>query len=76
LASGTNQVMMSSISAANAVVQAGKVRRLAVTSGKRFPGLPDLPSLQETVPGTVMDAAEVVAPLNREISQYLKGPDI
>jgi tripartite-type tricarboxylate transporter receptor subunit TctC len=87
VASGTNQVMMSSIAAANAVVQAGKVRRLAVTSGKRFPGLPDLPSLQETVPGTVMDGffaivapastpTEVVARLNREISQYLKGPDI
>src|SRR5499433_1192633 len=50
VASGINQVMMSSIAAANAVVQAGKVRRLAVTSGKRFPGLPDLPSLHETVP--------------------------
>ena len=46
VASGVNQVMISSIAAANAVVQAGKVRRLAVTSGKRFPGLPDLPSLQ------------------------------
>jgi tripartite-type tricarboxylate transporter receptor subunit TctC len=85
--SGVNQVMMSSIAAANAVVQAGKVRRLAVTSGKRFPGLPDLPSLQETVPGVVMDGffaivapsgtpAEVVARLNREIGQYLNGSDI
>src|SRR6516162_10134713 len=87
VASGINQVMMSSIAAANAVVQAGKVRRLAVTSGKRFPGLPDLPALHETVPGIVMDGffaivapagtpAEVVARLNREIGQYLKGPDI
>jgi tripartite-type tricarboxylate transporter receptor subunit TctC len=87
VASGVNQVMISSIAAANAVVQAGKVRRLAVTSGKRFPGLPDLPSLQETVSGTVMDGffaivapsgtpAEVVARLNREIGQYLKGPEI
>ena len=40
VASGVNQVMMSSIAAADAVVQSGKVRRLAVTSGKRFPGLP------------------------------------
>ena len=37
VASGVNQVMMSSIAAAEAVVQAGKVRRLAVTSQKRFP---------------------------------------
>jgi tripartite-type tricarboxylate transporter receptor subunit TctC len=87
VASGVNQVMISSIAAANAVVQAGKVRRLAVTSGKRFPGLPDLPSLQETVSGTVIDGffaivapsgtpAEVVTRLNREIGKYLKGPEI
>jgi tripartite-type tricarboxylate transporter receptor subunit TctC len=87
VASGVNQVMMSSIAAADAVVQAGKVRRLAVTSGKRFPGLPDLPSLQETVPGVVMDGffaivapartpSEVVMRLNREVGQYLKGADV
>jgi tripartite-type tricarboxylate transporter receptor subunit TctC len=44
-ASGTTTGMVSSIAAAEAVVQAGKVRRLAVTSEKRFPGLPDVPSL-------------------------------
>ena len=38
VASGLNQVMMSSIAAATAVVQSGRVRRLAVTSEKRFPG--------------------------------------
>jgi tripartite-type tricarboxylate transporter receptor subunit TctC len=87
VASGVNQVMMSSIAAADAVVQAGKVRRLAVTSGKRFPGLPDLPSLQETVPGVVMDGffaivapsgtpSEVVVRLNREVGHYLNGADI
>ena len=87
VASGINQVMMSSIAAANAVVQAGKVRRLAVTSGKRFPGLPSLPSLHETVPGIVMDGffavvapagtpSEVIAQLNREIDLYLSRPDV
>jgi tripartite-type tricarboxylate transporter receptor subunit TctC len=87
VAGGVNQVMMSSIAAANAVVQAGKVRRLAVTSGKRFPGLPDLPSLSETMPGLVMDGffavvapagtpAEVITRLNGAMGQYLKGPDI
>ena len=87
VASGVNQVMMSSIAAANAVVQAGKVRRLAVTSGKRFPGLPELPSLSETVSGIVMDGffaivapagtpADAVARLNREIARYLEGSDI
>jgi tripartite-type tricarboxylate transporter receptor subunit TctC len=85
--SGVTQVMMSSIAAANPMVQAGKVRRLAVTSEKRFPGLPDLPALNETVPGVVMNGwFAVVAPtgtppdiiqrVNREIGEYLKGGDI
>jgi tripartite-type tricarboxylate transporter receptor subunit TctC len=87
VASGVNQAMVSSIAAANAVVQAGKVRRIAITSAKRFPGLPDLPSLSETLPGVVMNGwfavvapagvpPEIVAKLNREIGEYLKGPDI
>jgi tripartite-type tricarboxylate transporter receptor subunit TctC len=87
VASGINPVMMSSIAAANAVVQAGKVRRLAVTSGKRFPALPDLPSLSETMPGLVMNGlfsvvapagtpAEVVTRLNREIARYLENREI
>jgi tripartite-type tricarboxylate transporter receptor subunit TctC len=85
VAAGVNQVMMSSIAAASAVVQAGKVRRLAVTSDRRFPGLPDLPALRDTVPGVVMNGffaivapagtpPEIVARLNREIGAYLKAP--
>jgi tripartite-type tricarboxylate transporter receptor subunit TctC len=69
------------------VVDAGKVRRLAVTSGKRFPGLPDLPSVSESIPGVVVNGwfavvaptgtpPEVVARLNREIGEYLKGPEL
>jgi tripartite-type tricarboxylate transporter receptor subunit TctC len=87
VASGVNQVMMSSVAAANAVVQAGKVRRIAITSGSRFPGLPELPSISESIPGIVMNGFfAVVAPdgtppdivrrLNREIGEYLKGPDV
>jgi tripartite-type tricarboxylate transporter receptor subunit TctC len=87
VASGVNQVMMTSPAAANGVVQAGKVRRLAITSGRRFPSLPDLPSLSETVPGLVIDGffaivapkgtpPDIVARLNRAIDQYLEGPEI
>jgi tripartite-type tricarboxylate transporter receptor subunit TctC len=85
VAAGLNQVMMSSIIAANGVVQSGAVRRLAITSGKRFPGLPDLPSLRETVPGLVIDGFfaivapagtpnDVIVRLNREIDRYLADP--
>ena len=87
VAGGTTQVMMSSIAAARPVVDSGKVRRIAVTSGTRFPGLPDLPSISETVPGLVMNGwFAIVAPaatpkdavlmLNREIGKYLEGADI
>ena len=87
IAAGLNQVMMSSIIAANGVVQSGAVRRLAITSRKRFPGLPDLPSLSETVPGMVIDGFfaivapagtpnDVIARLNREIDRYLADPAV
>ena len=86
-ASGVNPVLMSSIAAANAVVQAGKVRPLAVTSAMRFPGLPDLPALNETLPGVVVDGwfgvvapvgtpGEIVTRVNREIGEFLKSPEI
>lgn len=86
-ASGVNPVLMSSIAAANAVVQAGKVRPLAVTSAARFPGLPDLPALNETLPGVVVDGwfgvvapagtpPDIVARVNREIGEFLRRPEI
>jgi tripartite-type tricarboxylate transporter receptor subunit TctC len=87
VAAGINQVMMSSIAAASAMVQAGKVRQLAVTSERRFPGLPDLPSLNETVPGLVMNGffavvapagvpAGAVAQLNKDIGEFLRKPEM
>jgi tripartite-type tricarboxylate transporter receptor subunit TctC len=87
VASGVNQVMMSSIAAAQAVVDAGKVRRLGVTSAARFPGLPDLPSISETEPGIVMNGwfavvapagtpRDVVSRLNRLIAEFLNDSGI
>ena len=86
-ASGVVQVLISSIAAARGMVDAGKLRRLAVTSERRFPGLPDLPSVREAVPGVVMNGwFAIVAPvgtpndivqrLNREVGVYLKGDEI
>src|SRR5215467_2548313 len=78
-ASGVNPVLMSSIAAANAVVQSGKVRRLAVTLAMRFQGLPDLPTLNETLPGVVAPTgtpAEIVTRVNREIGEFLKSREI
>jgi tripartite-type tricarboxylate transporter receptor subunit TctC len=87
IASGLNQVMMSSVAAAAPVVQSGKVRQIAITSENRFPGLPDLPALHEAVPGVVMNGffaivapagtpTDVITRLNRAIGKYLESPDI
>jgi tripartite-type tricarboxylate transporter receptor subunit TctC len=42
--------MMSSIAAARSIVETGQVRRIAITSARRFRGLPDLPTVGETLP--------------------------
>lgn len=87
VASGTIPVLVSSMAAANAMVQAGKIRRLALSSSQRFPPLPDLPTLNETVPGVTVDGwfvvvapartpAEIVTRMNREIGEFVKGPEI
>ena len=87
VASGVNQVMMSSVAAAQSMVDAGKVRRVAITSTTRFRGLPDLPAINETLPGVVVDGffavvapagtpPDIVARLKREIGEYLKGSEI
>jgi tripartite-type tricarboxylate transporter receptor subunit TctC len=85
--SGTIPVLISSMAASNGMVQAGKIRRIALSSTKRFPPLPELPTLNESVPGVTMDgwfvvvapkgvAPDIVARMNKEIAEFLKGDDI
>jgi tripartite-type tricarboxylate transporter receptor subunit TctC len=69
-------------------VQSGKLRMLAITSAKRFPSLPDLPTIAESgVPGyesiswagVAVPAGtpkEIVARLHAEIVKVLAMPDI
>jgi tripartite-type tricarboxylate transporter receptor subunit TctC len=87
VASGVIPVLISSMAAANAMVQAGKIRRLALSSTKRFPPLPDLPTINETVPGVTMDGwfvlvapvgtpADAVTRMNAAVAEFLKGPGI
>ncbi|MFO1314357.1 MAG: tripartite tricarboxylate transporter substrate binding protein [Burkholderiales bacterium] len=66
----------------------GTVRILAVTSERRFPGLPDVPTVAESgVPGYAATSWNAVAApaktpravvdrLNREINAALKSPDV
>jgi tripartite-type tricarboxylate transporter receptor subunit TctC len=69
-------------------IQAGKLRALAVTSAKRFPLLPDLPTIAESgYPGfdalawngVLVPAATpkpIVQRLNAEINAILKDPEV
>jgi tripartite-type tricarboxylate transporter receptor subunit TctC len=86
-AAGTTQLMISSIGAVQGMVSAGKLRMVALSSDKRFPGLDDVPIIAETLPDFRIDGwFAVVAPvgtpapiidrLNREIDTYLKSPEL
>jgi len=68
-------------------IKSGKLRPIAVTSSKRLPSLPDVPTVAESLPGFeavswggVMAPAgtppEVINRLNAEILKILKMPDI
>jgi tripartite-type tricarboxylate transporter receptor subunit TctC len=87
VASGTVPVLISSMAASNAMVQAGKIRRIALSSSNRFPPLPELPIISETVPGVNMDGwfvlvaptgvpTDIVARMNKEVAGFLKGDEI
>jgi tripartite-type tricarboxylate transporter receptor subunit TctC len=87
VAAGVNQVMMSSVTAALAVVQSGKVRPIAIASERPFPGMPDLPPIKDSLPGVAMNGffaivapvgtpPDVIAKLNHAIDDYLKGPEV
>jgi tripartite-type tricarboxylate transporter receptor subunit TctC len=78
--------MFSNLSVVIGNIQAGKLRALAVTSAKRVPSLPNVPTIAETFPG--FDAATwfvLVAPtgtpkdavmkINAETKKIIAAPD-
>ena len=84
---GETQMIFAVMQPLQAQVQAGKLRAIAVTTPKRFPLLPDLPSIAETYPGfealawngLVVPAATpgaVVQKINAEVGAILKQPEI
>jgi tripartite-type tricarboxylate transporter receptor subunit TctC len=85
--SGTVNVALPTAVAVMPHIKSGRLRGIAVTSSKRLPSLPDLPTVAETLPGFeavswggVMAPAgtppEIIARLNAEINRILKMPDV
>jgi tripartite-type tricarboxylate transporter receptor subunit TctC len=84
---GVTQLMVGSMPPVAGAVKAGKLRWIAVSSEQRFPGLDDLPTVAETLPGFRIDGwFVVVAPagtpapilqrLNRQIDAVFKSAEI
>lgn len=88
LVGGHIQMGFNSVGEIRQHVQAGRLRPLAVITGKRFSALPDLPTLEETVPGyQALDVwfgyfgpaglpQPIVARLNSEINAGLNAADV
>jgi tripartite-type tricarboxylate transporter receptor subunit TctC len=88
LLGGTVDLFMASVPTAISHLKSGKMRALAVTSAKRSPGLPDVPTINDagyqgfdanTWFGLAAPAgtpAHVVARLNTEVNRVLQMPDV
>jgi tripartite-type tricarboxylate transporter receptor subunit TctC len=87
LLAGQVQVMFDSMPASIEHIRAGKLRPLAVTTATRSEALPDVPTVEEFLPGfeasswfglgtTAGAPAEIVEKLNREIDTAFRDPTI
>jgi tripartite-type tricarboxylate transporter receptor subunit TctC len=87
LVGGHIKVAFLSLSAAVPHLNSGRIRILAVVEKTRYAGLPDVPTVGETVPGFEMSSwhgvfapastpAALVARLNADIAKALTTPDV
>jgi tripartite-type tricarboxylate transporter receptor subunit TctC len=85
--SGQVQVLLISLPSIESFVKAGKLRLIAVSSGKRFPGLPDIATIAEAYPGVVIEGwlflvapagtpSDIVQRMNREVDRIVKEPEV
>jgi Uncharacterized protein conserved in bacteria len=81
------QLIFDNLPTAMAQAQSGSVRALGVTSPQRWPSVPDVPAIAETVPGFEASVfygmsapkgtpPEIVAILNKAVNEALKDPKL
>ncbi len=88
LISGNLQLMFATVPTAIGLIKGGKVHAIAITNSKRFPLMPELPTVAEAgLPGFAVDnwcgvfttggaPAEVIARLNTELVKVLGMADV
>jgi tripartite-type tricarboxylate transporter receptor subunit TctC len=87
LMTGKVHVLFGNLTGSMELVEANKLRGLAVTSAKRWPTLPDMPTVAETVPGYEADVwygvvapkgtpPDLVARLNKAINDGLADREL
>jgi tripartite-type tricarboxylate transporter receptor subunit TctC len=85
--SGQIDVTMNGMVATYPHVKTGKLRLLAVSSAKRLPQLPDVPTVSEIIPGFVTGSwqgvmapagtpAPIIRKLNAEMAKIVNMPDV
>jgi tripartite-type tricarboxylate transporter receptor subunit TctC len=84
---GRTQIIISAVAPVEAFAKNGKLRRIAVSSAKRMPGLDDLPTMAETIDGFKIDGggfavvapagtpADIVLRMNRAIAVILRDAE-
>jgi tripartite-type tricarboxylate transporter receptor subunit TctC len=84
---GTVDVLFDNLPSSIEFIRSGKMRALAVTTDTRNPGLPDVPTVADTVPGYEASAwfgmgapkntpAAIIEKINKTVNQALADPKV
>ena len=87
LVAGDVDVMFDNLGVSLALVQAGKLKLLAVASSERLPTLPNIPTIAETLPGLEASAwygivappktpKDIIDKINADVNEALRQPQV